>query len=199
MLSETPKLLSGIEDSHHGPSDAMYNPPQLLKSDTKVFTMTMEIIPEPTSNKLCGRTASAAVKPCQGDSLEFYLMTGSNLDGGSSWSKTSQIYSHMLILDQHKTSRKMTIQAFKMKKTYEHVGPKVTSTQEGKILQDDDMRLYSADDLKKLKDHMQVKLEGTSTSLKSKDHYTYHKMKDKESRPRAKTEDIHRMLSLRFL
>ncbi|GJT90647.1 retrovirus-related pol polyprotein from transposon TNT 1-94 [Tanacetum coccineum] len=27
MLSETPKLLSGIEDSHHGPSDAMHNPP----------------------------------------------------------------------------------------------------------------------------------------------------------------------------
>ncbi|GJX67492.1 hypothetical protein Tco_0303219 [Tanacetum coccineum] len=25
MQSETPKLLSGIEDSHHGPSDAMDN------------------------------------------------------------------------------------------------------------------------------------------------------------------------------
>nr|GEU86980.1 UBN2 domain-containing protein [Tanacetum cinerariifolium] len=32
MLSETPKLLSGIEDSHHGPSDVMHNPPQPLKS-----------------------------------------------------------------------------------------------------------------------------------------------------------------------
>ncbi|GJZ93292.1 hypothetical protein Tco_0665357 [Tanacetum coccineum] len=47
------------------------------QSDTKVFTMTMEILPEPTSNKLCVmRTASAAAKPCQGDSLEFYLTTG---------------------------------------------------------------------------------------------------------------------------
>ncbi|GKB36732.1 hypothetical protein Tco_0881674 [Tanacetum coccineum] len=80
MLSETPKLISGIEDSHHGPSDAMHNPPQPLKvsyktlvsflmeitlisinfltpsylSDTKVFIMTMEILPELTSNKLCG-------------------------------------------------------------------------------------------------------------------------------------------------
>ncbi|GJX43330.1 hypothetical protein Tco_0260006 [Tanacetum coccineum] len=26
MLSATPKLLSGIEDGHHGPSDAMHNP-----------------------------------------------------------------------------------------------------------------------------------------------------------------------------
>ncbi|GJX65000.1 hypothetical protein Tco_0299343 [Tanacetum coccineum] len=50
-------LLSSIEDSHHGPSDAMHNPSpatQEHQSDTKVFTMTMEILPEPTSNKLCG-------------------------------------------------------------------------------------------------------------------------------------------------
>ncbi|GJX42747.1 hypothetical protein Tco_0257737 [Tanacetum coccineum] len=56
-----------------------------------------------------------------------------------------------------------------------------------------------ADDLKKLKDYMQVKLKGTSSSLKSKDRYAYHKLKDKDSRRRAKTEDIRRMLSLRFL
>ncbi|GJW28732.1 retrovirus-related pol polyprotein from transposon TNT 1-94 [Tanacetum coccineum] len=56
---------------------------------------------------------------------------------------------------------------------------KVTSTQDGKRSQDDDKRLYSTDDLKKLKDRMQVKLKGTSSSLKSKDHYTYHKKKDK--------------------
>ncbi|GKE61333.1 hypothetical protein Tco_1511700, partial [Tanacetum coccineum] len=30
------------------------------------------------------RTASAAAKPCQGDSLEFYLITGRILDGSSS-------------------------------------------------------------------------------------------------------------------
>ncbi|GKA33428.1 hypothetical protein Tco_0719857 [Tanacetum coccineum] len=105
MLSVTPKLLSGIEDSHHRPNDAMHNTPQPLKvsqktlvlflteitlisidsltpkhqSDTKVFRMTMEILPEPTSHKLYDasvmRTASAAAKPCQGDSSEFYLVT----------------------------------------------------------------------------------------------------------------------------
>ncbi|GKA92002.1 hypothetical protein Tco_0813927 [Tanacetum coccineum] len=37
--------------------------------------MTMEILLEPTSNKLS--VASAAAKPCQGDSSEFYLITGS--------------------------------------------------------------------------------------------------------------------------
>ncbi|GJR72375.1 hypothetical protein Tco_0084740 [Tanacetum coccineum] len=52
------------------------------QSDTQVITVKMEIMLEPTSNKimvdaLVIRTASAAVKPCQGDSLEFYLITGS--------------------------------------------------------------------------------------------------------------------------
>ncbi|GJV88091.1 hypothetical protein Tco_1532029 [Tanacetum coccineum] len=54
------------------------------QSDTKVFTMMMEILSEPTSNKLCDalvmRTASAAAKPCQGDSSEFYLITGISLE-----------------------------------------------------------------------------------------------------------------------
>nr|GEX87391.1 hypothetical protein [Tanacetum cinerariifolium] len=47
---------------------------------------------------------------------------------------------------------------------------------------------------KKLKDYMQVKLKGINSSLKSKDHYAYHKLKDKDSRPQAKTEDIHSRL-----
>ncbi|GJZ30893.1 hypothetical protein Tco_0575940 [Tanacetum coccineum] len=89
----------------------------------------------------------------------------------------------------------MIIQSFQDQEKYEHVGPKVTSTQDGKRLQDDDKRLYLADDLKKRKDHMQVKLKGTSSSLKSKDRYAYHKLKDKDSRPRAKTEDIHEFLT----
>ncbi|GJS81353.1 hypothetical protein Tco_0747894 [Tanacetum coccineum] len=37
MLSETPKLLSGIEDSHHGTSDAMHNPPQPPKVSQKTL------------------------------------------------------------------------------------------------------------------------------------------------------------------
>ncbi|GJX46215.1 hypothetical protein Tco_0271405 [Tanacetum coccineum] len=80
------------------------------------------------------------------------------------------------------------IQAFKTKKQqqYEHGGLKVTSTQDGKRSQDDDSRLCLTDDLKKLKDHMQVKLKGTSSSLKSKDRYAYHKLKDEESRLRAR-------------
>ncbi|GJZ32282.1 hypothetical protein Tco_0577718 [Tanacetum coccineum] len=40
---------------------------------------------------------------------------------------------------------------FQYQEHYEHVGSKVTSAQEGKISQDDDKRLYLADDLKRLK------------------------------------------------
>ncbi|GKD91667.1 hypothetical protein Tco_1367174, partial [Tanacetum coccineum] len=71
----------------------------------------------------------------------------------------------------------MKIQAFKNKKRS----------------QDDNLRLCLADDLKEAQNHMKVKLKGISSSLKSNDHYTYHKLKDKDSRPRAKTEDIHRI------
>ncbi|GJS20401.1 hypothetical protein Tco_0449033 [Tanacetum coccineum] len=105
------------------------------------------------------RTASAVAKPCQGDSSEFYQITGN-------------IY----------TDKRGTM-----------VFPMVTSTQDGKRSQDDDKRLYLADDLKEAQNHMQVKLKGTSSSLKSKDRYTYHKLKDNDSRPRAKTKDIYRM------
>ncbi|GJY49241.1 hypothetical protein Tco_0439197 [Tanacetum coccineum] len=79
-------------------------------SDTKVLTMKMEILLEPTSNKLLWifnslvhslralstlrrsglRTASAAAKPCQGDSSEFYLITGRISDGSSCWQETCQ-------------------------------------------------------------------------------------------------------------
>ncbi|GJZ38585.1 hypothetical protein Tco_0585148 [Tanacetum coccineum] len=56
--------------------------------------------------------------------------------------------------------------------------------------QDDDKRLCLVGDLKEVQVHIQVKLKGTSSSLKSKDRYAYHKLKDKDSRPRAKTKDI---------
>ncbi|GKD44932.1 hypothetical protein Tco_1269577, partial [Tanacetum coccineum] len=82
---------------------------------------------------------------------------------------------------------------FQDQEKYEHVGLKATSSPDGERSQDDDSRLCLADDLKEAQVHMQVKLRGTSSNLKSKDHYAYHKLKDKDSRPRAKTKDIRRM------
>ncbi|GJR56414.1 hypothetical protein Tco_1406935 [Tanacetum coccineum] len=155
------KLLSGIEDSHHGPSDAMHNPPQPLKVDPHGFEDTYKY------------------------------------GNGGTWFQQSQrfiatcSYSTDILL-KLKNFKKDEYTSFQDQEQYEHVGTKVISTQDGKRSQDDDKRLYSADDLKKLKDHMRVKLKGTSSSLKSKDHYAYHKLKDKiqdhEQRPKTFVE-----------
>ncbi|GKA50941.1 hypothetical protein Tco_0744137 [Tanacetum coccineum] len=108
-----------------------------------------------TGNVVVMRMASAAAKPCQEDSLEFYLITAG--------SRQVKIHSHMLILDQHidevlklKNFKKDENTSFQEQKKFEHVGLKVTSTQDGKRSQDDDSRLCTADDLKKDKNHMQL-------------------------------------------
>ncbi|GJW47466.1 hypothetical protein Tco_0079112 [Tanacetum coccineum] len=91
-----------LEQTQQGVSDEVL-------SDTKVFTMTMEMLPEPTSNKLC------AVKPCQGDSLEFYQITGSIYTHqrgtvviaivipmvAAAGLRQVKIHSRILILDRH--------------------------------------------------------------------------------------------------
>nr|GFB30069.1 retrovirus-related Pol polyprotein from transposon TNT 1-94 [Tanacetum cinerariifolium] len=91
-------------------------------------------------------------------------------------SRQVKIHSHMLILDQKidktlKNFKKDDYTSFQDQEKYEHVGLKVMSTQDGKRSKEDDKRLYLADDLRMVKDYMQVKLKGTNSSLKSKDHY----------------------------
>ncbi|GKE08928.1 hypothetical protein Tco_1412479, partial [Tanacetum coccineum] len=71
------------------PSYSSFSQQKLVSFVTEIHTtsidfptpMKMEILLEPTSNKLLldapiTRTASAAAKPCQEDSFEFYLITG---------------------------------------------------------------------------------------------------------------------------
>ncbi|GJW16341.1 hypothetical protein Tco_0020474 [Tanacetum coccineum] len=89
---------------------------------------------------------SAAAKSCQGDSSEFYIIIGDEVLKLKNFKKDDNT-------------------SFQDQEKYEHIGPKVTSTQDGKRSQDDDKRLYSADDLKMIKDDIQVKLKGTSSSL----------------------------------
>ncbi|GJZ68538.1 hypothetical protein Tco_0631778 [Tanacetum coccineum] len=118
---------------------------------------------------------------------------------GAAGSRQVKIHSHVLIFDQHidealklMNFKKDKYTSFQDQEKYVHVGLKVTSTQDGKRSQDDDKRLYLADDLKKLKDYMKVKLKERSSSPKSKDHYAYHKLKDKsqdhEQRPKTFVE-----------
>ncbi|GJV50599.1 hypothetical protein Tco_1446340 [Tanacetum coccineum] len=127
-------------------------------SDTKVLTMKMEILLEPTSNKLLWvfnslvhslralstlrrfglRKASATAKPCQGDSSESYLITGN-------------IY----------TEYQGTV--------CEHAGPKVTTSHGGNTTTRMIWRFTVADDLKECSKIAQV----NGTTLK--DYYSMYK------------------------
>ncbi|GKC99277.1 hypothetical protein Tco_1169552 [Tanacetum coccineum] len=109
------------------------------RSDTDVITMTMEILLEPTSNKLLVDSILVAGNPVKEILLNLNLPDHSN---------------NVLKL---KNIKKDGYTRFQHQEQYEHVGSKVTSAQEGKRSQDDDKRLYLADDLKKLKDNIHVK------------------------------------------
>ncbi|GJU72883.1 hypothetical protein Tco_1264288 [Tanacetum coccineum] len=193
------KLLSDIEDSH-GPSDAMHNPPSHNRSLNDScghfswrlhakqllidFSLQMEILLEPTSNKLmvgdlcdsiriklvttgkkrwCDsiriklvpdapvmRTASAAAKPCHGDSSELYMITGSiytdqrTPDDCIKVKEVQRSFRHFDTKRLSRSDKVLKLKNFKKDATlklyksrnqerYEHVGLKVISSQEGKV------------------------------------------------------------------
>ncbi|GJV85909.1 hypothetical protein Tco_1525807 [Tanacetum coccineum] len=97
------------------------------------------------------RTASAAAKPCQGESSEFYLITVLKL----------------------KNIKKDGYTRLQHQEQYEHVGLEVTRSQEGKRKQDNDKRLYLVDDLKEVLNHIHIK-----SKPKVNDHYINSQVKD---------------------
>ncbi|GKB18721.1 hypothetical protein Tco_0852644 [Tanacetum coccineum] len=175
------KLLSGIEDSHHGPSDAMHNPPQPLK--VAVCSSLRLLKPK-------GTIESRAIKEIIHKSRTLIPITSEgylsihNHDGNPSRSniKQSSTKDSILQAGNHvkeillkvnlpdhsdevlkiKNFKKYDYTSFQDQEKYEHVGPKVTSSQDGKRSQDDDKRLDLADDLKESQVHIQVKLKEQS-------------------------------------
>ncbi|GJW19306.1 hypothetical protein Tco_0026742 [Tanacetum coccineum] len=131
------------------------------QSDTQVFTMMMEILLEPTSNKLCGRLSAQDFEDSHKDGrgvMKYYT-------------DTTRLPRSDKVLKLKEFQERYLIQALKVynQEKYEHVGLKVTSTQDGKRSQVDDKRLCLADDLKESsKITYKTKLKGTSSSLKSK-------------------------------
>ncbi|GJY74573.1 hypothetical protein Tco_0479004 [Tanacetum coccineum] len=116
--------------------------------------------------KLVMRTASAAAKPCQGDSSEFYRIIGSFLtmvavspcqvEANTTCSYSTDIYKDIM---KAQNIKKDGYTCFQHQEQYEHVGPEVTRSQEGKSSQDDVKRLCLVDDLKEVQDHIHVKLK----------------------------------------
>ncbi|GJR73223.1 hypothetical protein Tco_0085588 [Tanacetum coccineum] len=127
------------------------------------------------------RTASAAAKPCQGESSEFYLITGFLTVVAVSRGQVKGLY-HMIILEttyindkvlKLKNIKKDGYTRLQHQEQYEHVGLEVTRSQEGKRKQDNDKRLYLVDDLKEVLNHIHIK-----SKPKVNDHYINSQVKD---------------------
>ncbi|GJS54342.1 hypothetical protein Tco_0627704 [Tanacetum coccineum] len=97
IYSETPKLLSGMEDSHHGPSDAMHNPSSSLKVSQNDFlfcshgdytfsigTLSLELVGFDKGDR--GGTLSYWFTHTEFSALR----RSGNPDGSRNWYKTRQ-------------------------------------------------------------------------------------------------------------
>ncbi|GKC42249.1 hypothetical protein Tco_1059971 [Tanacetum coccineum] len=118
-----------------------------VSSDTYVITMKMEILPVSTSNSTAiERFNTTARNPIKETLLKL------SLPDHRSILKDSKIHIKM-DMEGPELQERCIIQAFMLKnqEKYEHVDPKVTSTQDGKRSQGDDKRLCLVDDIKKLK------------------------------------------------
>ncbi|GJV08614.1 hypothetical protein Tco_1346270 [Tanacetum coccineum] len=129
--------------------------------------MTMEILLEPTSNKLLvERFNTSAGNPVKEILLKLNLPDHRILKDGGEVLK-SKNFKEVSVTLKLKNIKKDGYTRFQHQEQYEHVGPKVTRSQEGKRSQDGDKRLCLVDDLKEVQVHILVKPIRTSSSLKS--------------------------------
>ncbi|GJU15372.1 putative reverse transcriptase domain-containing protein [Tanacetum coccineum] len=106
------------------------------------ITVKMEILLEPTSNKILVHIKMEMVSSCSGK--DMFITTYSYLTNTFKEIMKAQAYVSKLI--------------FQDQERYEHAGPQDTRPQDGERSQDDDQRLDLADDLKKAQDHISTML-----------------------------------------
>ncbi|GJW55317.1 hypothetical protein Tco_0099402 [Tanacetum coccineum] len=212
-------VLSDIEDSH-GPSDAMHNPLPATQSQkdfvsklTEIhsflltfslrnirvnsFTMKMEILLEPTSNKLM-------VEHAEYDESNTYVLERFNTTAGNPVKKILlklNLSDHRLFKDgggdfrySDTTHLSQSVEVLKLKnfkkdatlklskstnqERYEHVGPEVASSQNGKVTRwrrDCAWLMIS----RCSRSQCQIQVQGTSSILKSMITTTYSQEKVK--------------------
>ncbi|GJR94684.1 hypothetical protein Tco_0266858 [Tanacetum coccineum] len=117
-------------------------------SDTYVFTMKMEILLEPTSNKLM--VGDSDVHTLEDSTLTLEIL--------------SRRFFLRLNLPDHRTSRTTNNQAFTIKKGMS-MPVQMSPTQDGKRPKVDDQRLYLADDLKEAQDHISSTITSHTTKI----------------------------------
>ncbi|GJZ39964.1 hypothetical protein Tco_0586527 [Tanacetum coccineum] len=187
-------VLSDIEDSH-GPSDAMHNPLPATQSQkdfvsklTEIhsflltlslrnirvnsFTMKMEILLEPTSNKLM-------VEHAEYDESNTYVLERFNTIAGN---PVKKILLKLNLSDHRLCKMVVECQSVKVKEFqercnikafqewYEHVGPEVASPQDGKVTRwrRDCAWLMISRCSRSL---CQIQVQGTSSIQEVNDHY----------------------------
>ncbi|GKD78292.1 hypothetical protein Tco_1340913, partial [Tanacetum coccineum] len=113
-------------------------PQQEHQSDTKVFTMTMEILLEPTSNKLMIDSILQAGNPVKEILLKLNLPDHRILkDGGEDFRYSDTVCPSQSdeVLKLKNIKKDASLKLFKLtnQERYENVSPKVTSSQDGKV------------------------------------------------------------------
>ncbi|GJY03835.1 hypothetical protein Tco_0369775 [Tanacetum coccineum] len=113
------------------------------------------------------RTASITAKPYQGDSSEFYLITGSIYT--DQWGTV--VIPMQRSVKVKELQERCLIQAFNLKKSMSMLVRRSQVHKTAIKSQDDDKRLCLVDDPKDVQVYIQVKLYGTSSKPKVNDHY----------------------------
>ncbi|GJR35242.1 hypothetical protein Tco_1210926 [Tanacetum coccineum] len=147
-----------------------------------VFTMKMEILPVSTSNSTAVDSILQARNPVKEILLNLNLpdhksilmdskihikMVWRYLIPAAAQDKSRFIATCSYSIDKYKYIMKAQLKnikkdgytRFQHQEQYEHVGSEVTRSQEGKISQGDDKRLCLVDDLKKVLNHIHIKLK----------------------------------------
>nr|GEY33053.1 hypothetical protein [Tanacetum cinerariifolium] len=152
-----------------------------LLSDMKVFTMMMEILLKPTSNKLlvAGNPINEILfklnlpdhKSILTD-LKVYIKMDMEVPGFMRLTRFIATCSYSTDVYKEIIKAQLSYQ-----EKYEHVGLEVTRSQEGKRSRDDDKRLCLIDDLKEFKITF-ITIQRHKLKLKVNDHYINSQDKD---------------------
>ncbi|GJT17106.1 hypothetical protein Tco_0875812 [Tanacetum coccineum] len=172
-----------------------------VSSDTQVITMKMEILLEPTSNKLMVDSILQAGNPVKEILLKLNLPDHRILKDGGEVKEFQRSFRHSdterlsrsdEVLKLKNLKKDALLKLFKLtyQERYEHVGPEVTSSQDGKVykmMKGDYAWLMIS---RSSRSHSYIQVNGTSSSLKSMITTSIHKLmnevKDYELKTRVK-------------
>ncbi|GKB06291.1 hypothetical protein Tco_0834524 [Tanacetum coccineum] len=147
------------------------------QSDTQVITVKMEILLEPTSNKLMVDPHGFEDSHKDGHGVKEFQRSFRHSD-------TERLSRSDEVLKLKNFKKDATLKLFKStnQERYEHVGPKVTSSQDGKVykMAKRDYAWLMISRCSRSHIHIKVKVKGMCSSLKVKITTTYSQEEEKK-------------------